>query len=90
MAKILTLDEMLAVLDLCGAEDQVKHYRWGLELIGDRMAADIAERLGVARGPCESEDLAFAGTCAPFRPLTEGQKCPEELADFDSEADWEF
>ncbi|WP_036263173.1 hypothetical protein [Methylocapsa aurea] len=87
MSKQLTLDEMLETIHT------LKHptaaaCQIALEAIGCAMAQVIAIELGVTAGPAIYEGTAFAGTCAPFSPSFEGQKCPTPLPDYDDEAEW--
>ncbi len=79
MTKLLTLDEMLDVLEII-QHPAAPNIARQLEAVGDLMAQAIAEKLGVECGDTHREESAFAGTCAGFFPATPGQPCPEPLA----------
>ena len=85
----LNLDEMLEALGALEPEGAA-HWQHDIETIGTKMAARIGELCGCMAGEATSQGVAFAGTCAPFQPLTHGQPIPEALQGLDEggEPDW--
>lgn len=87
MAKILNLDEMQEIMQSEGLPG-AHFFKTALETIGTEMARVLADHLKLSASEARCEGTAFAGTCAAFRPLVEGDPCPEALQDYDTEADW--
>jgi hypothetical protein len=87
MAKQLTLDELLDCLTVMN-HPTARSCQAVVEAIGTIMADTIAAALGVTAGAATFEGIAFAGTCAPFRPAFPGQPRPSPLSDYDSE-EWD-
>ena len=88
MAKILTIDEMLATarnLQLPALQQHVK----AVQDAGTALAADIARHLNINHSAATFEGLELAGTCSAFTPAHPGQPLPEVLREFDPDADWE-
>jgi hypothetical protein len=88
MAKILTLDEMLEVLQ---AESLpcAEGFKMTLEAVGTRMAQELAAHLGITCRPAVSEGLTFAGTCAAFSPVHVTDQCPDALKHLDPGCGWD-
>lgn len=82
MTKLLTIDEMLAVLHNIN-HPSVSVIRASVERIADQMGDLISEALGVDSGAA-SYEMDCGGTCVPFYAKRIGQPCPEHLMDFDS------
>lgn len=59
-----------------------------LEEVATRLAAELAEHLGIESGPAVYECM-FGGLCATFSPKTEGQECPVMIDQGDPAGDWE-
>ena len=90
MSLQLNLDEMLEALgDIDHPEfaDILK----GVENLANRAAVLLAEHFDCLTDTATFDGVAFAGTCAPFRPKFAGQDCPEGLSQFDDGGadDWE-
>ena len=85
MAKLLTLDEIIIALaridpKTAGGAETV------IVAITQELADILAARIGVDAGQATSWD---GGIVCSFAPLTDDEPIPDELADFDTEADWE-
>ena len=83
MTKLLTLDEMAAVL-LKLDFSTGKVYAELLESVGTTMAKAIADKLDVEYNDAKYEPPEFGGVCAGFEPKTPGQPCPSPLDEYDS------
>lgn len=60
-----------------------------LEQAAQRAAEAIAAKRGdVAIVDDASSEVGFGGLCVGFGPINEGDKCPEDFADYDGSSDW--
>jgi len=88
MAKILTIDEMIAIglkLSLASLHQHIET----VQDAGSALAADIARHLNINHSAATFEGLELAGTCSAFTPAHPGQPLPKALQEFDPDADWE-
>ncbi|APH74142.1 hypothetical protein [Aquibium oceanicum] len=83
MAKVLTVDEMIDVLDQINPDNT---YRLELEALADTIAKDMADQLGIATSGA-SYDLG--GTMATFKPAIPGQAMPDVLNNVDEGGEWD-
>ena len=48
----------------------------------------IAQKHGIAITNDASNEPGFGGLCVGFGPLKDGDKCPDDFAEYDSGSDW--
>lgn len=98
MSKILTIDEMLCMLnneraDACALNVEQQTRLAGLfervRQIGTEAGQLVADVLGVKVDDCAYDDPEMGGHACCIRPAHEGQEMPEALENFDCGADWE-
>lgn len=82
MAKMLTIDEMLTVLQ---SSPRFAQYKQQAEDLAQAMAFDISITHSVKAGTAEYWDSA---TMCSFKPLLAAQPIPEALQPYDTDADW--
>jgi hypothetical protein len=83
MAHFLDANQLAEELNALGLHDAEAALVAACEAAGEAIAA----KRGIAFYDATNQP-GFGGLCAGFGPINDGDKCPEDFADYDSSSDW--
>ena len=86
MAKILSLDDMLALLEGFGSEN-LDGFRAAIRGIANQVADEIRDFYGVASMPAYTPPEE-GGVTVSFYPAQPDQPCPDEIDEMDVDGEW--